>query len=38
LCDAEGLFRVTRHVLAPNPEAFVTEPVIPPERWQGGIL
>jgi len=35
LCDAEGLFRVTRHVLAPNPEAFVTEPVIPPERWQG---
>lgn len=21
LCDAEGLFRVTRHVLAPNPEA-----------------
>ena len=38
LCDAEGLFRVTRHVLAPNPEAFVTEPVIPPERWQGEIL
>lgn len=35
LCDAEGLFKVTRHVLAPNPEAFVTEPVIPPERWQG---
>ena len=34
LCDAEGLFRVTRHVLAPNPEAFVTEPVIPAERWQ----
>lgn len=38
LCDAEGLFRVTRHVLAPNPEAFVTEPVIPPERWQGKFL
>ena len=38
LCDAEGLFRVTRHVLAPNPEAFVTEPVIPPERWQEIIL
>ena len=38
LCDAEGLFRVTRHVLAPNPEAFVTEPVIPPERWQKIIL
>lgn len=35
LCDAEGLFRVTRHVLAPNPEAFVTERVIPPERWEG---
>ena len=35
LCDAEGLFKVTRHVLAPNPEAFVTEAVIPPERWQG---
>ena len=34
LCDAEEVFRVTRHVLAPNPEAFVTEPVIPPERWQ----
>lgn len=34
LCDAEGIFRVTRHVLAPNPEAFVTEPVIPPQRWQ----
>ncbi len=34
LCDAEGLFRVTRHVLAPNPEAFITEPVIPAERWQ----
>lgn len=38
LCDAGGLFRVTRHVLAPNPEAFVTEPIIPPERWQGEIL
>lgn len=34
LCDAEGLFRVTRHVLAPNPEAFVVEPVIPAERWK----
>ena len=31
LCDAEGLFKVTRHVLAPNPEAFVTEAVIPPD-------
>lgn len=34
LCDAEGVFRVTRHVLAPNPEAFVVEPVIPAERWK----
>lgn len=34
LCDAEGLFWVTRHVLAPNPEAFVVEPVIPAERWK----
>ncbi len=34
LCDAEGLFRVTRHVLAPNPEAFVVESVIPAERWK----
>lgn len=34
LCDAEGLFRVTRHVLAPNPEAFVVEAVIPAERWK----
>lgn len=34
LCDANALFRVTRHVLAPNPEAFITEPVIPAERWK----
>lgn len=34
LCDANGLFRVTRHVLAPDPEAFVTEPVIPAQRWK----
>lgn len=34
LCDAEGVFRVTRHVLSPNPEAFVVEPVIPAERWK----
>lgn len=38
LCDADRLFRVTRHVLAPNPEAFVTEPVIPPQRWQDLVL
>lgn len=35
LCDAAGLFRVTRHVLAPDPECIVTAPSIPPERWAG---
>ena len=34
LCDANELFRVTRHVLAPDPEAFVTEPMIPAQRWK----
>ena len=34
LCDANELFRVTRHVLAPDPGAFVTEPVIPAQRWK----
>lgn len=34
LCDADGVFRVTRHVLAPDPECLVTSPVIPPERWR----
>ena len=34
LCDANGLFRVTQHVLAPDPEAFITEPVIPAQRWK----
>ena len=34
LCDANELFRVTRHVLAPDPEAVVTEPVIPAQRWK----
>lgn len=29
-----SFFRVTRHVLAPDPEAFVTEPVIPAQRWK----
>ena len=39
ICD-EGLsgkgraFRVARHVLAPDPEAFITEPVIPAQRWK----
>lgn len=35
LCDARGIFEVTRHVLAPDPECIVTAPSIPPERWQG---
>ena len=35
LVEKAGLFRVTRHVLAPDPEAFITEPVIPAQRWEG---
>ncbi len=35
LCDAKGIFEVTRHVLAPDPECLVTKETIPPERWQG---
>lgn len=35
LCDANGIFNVTRRILAPNPEAFVTEREIPEERWRG---
>ena len=34
LVEKAGLFRVTRHVLAPDPEAFITEPVIPAQRWE----
>lgn len=34
LCDAQGIFEVTRQVLAPNPECLVTSSVIPPERWR----
>lgn len=33
LCDAEGVFEVTRHILAPDPECLVTKPMIPSERW-----
>lgn len=33
LCDAQGIFEVTRHVLAPDPECLVTAPCIPCERW-----
>ena len=35
LCDAEKVFRVVRHVLAPDPECLVTKPEIPTERWRG---
>lgn len=34
LCDAKGIFEVTRHVLAPDPECLVTAPDIPPQRWE----
>ncbi len=34
LCDAEGVFEVTRLCLAPDPECLVTKAVIPPERWR----
>lgn len=34
LVEKAGLFRVARHVLAPDPEAFITEPVIPVQRWK----
>lgn len=33
LCDARGIFEVTRHVLAPEPECLVTSEEISPERW-----
>lgn len=39
LCDAQGVFEVTRHVLAPDPECLITSPEIPASRWadfQGG--
>lgn len=34
LCDAAGVFEVTRHVLAPAPECLVTEASIPAQRWE----
>lgn len=34
LCDAKGVFEVTRHVLAPDPECLVTAVDIPPKRWE----
>ena len=34
LCEAKGIFEVTRHVLAPDPECLVTAPDIPPQRWE----
>lgn len=33
LCDAVGIFEVTRHILAPEPECLVTRPQIPAGRW-----
>lgn len=33
LCDARGVFEITRHVLAKDPECLVTNPEIPKERW-----
>lgn len=33
LCDACGVFEITRHVLAPEPECLVTRKEISPERW-----
>lgn len=34
LCDARGIFEVTRFCLAPDPECLVTKAEIPPERWR----
>ncbi len=34
LVEKAGLFRVARHVLAPDPEAFIIEPVILAQRWK----
>lgn len=35
LCDAAGIFDVTRYVLAPEPECLVTKEVIDKKRWEG---
>lgn len=34
LCDARGIFEVTRHILAPDPECIITSPEIPASRWK----
>ena len=34
LCDAQKVFRVVRHVLAPDPECLITKPEIPKARWR----
>lgn len=34
LCDARGIFEVTRHVLAPDPECIILSPTIPSSRWE----
>lgn len=33
LCDAKGIFEITRHILAPDPECLVKSREIPKERW-----
>ena len=34
LCDAQTVFEVVRHVIAPDPECIVTSSSIPKERWE----
>lgn len=34
LCDAQAVFNVVRHVIAPDPECIVTSSSIPKERWE----
>lgn len=34
LCDAAKIFKVVRHVLAPDPECIITSPVIDKSRWE----
>ena len=34
LCDAQAVFEVVRHVIAPDPECIVTSSSIPKERWE----
>lgn len=34
LCDAEGIFEIVRHILAPDPECLVTRKEISAKSWQ----